>query len=188
MRTLLPANAVLVPDEAKVVFKGVIYDTYHWEEKLFDGTTAIFEMLKRPDTVKVLAIVEDKLVVLEQSQPGIAKPFFDIPGGMHDHDDEDELQAVQRELLEEAGLRFRNWKLLNVVQPNKKIEQFVYMFLATDLVSEETQRLDGGEKIQVHFMTYDEAKEVLSSERGRYLPDELRMTRGLHELLQLAGE
>ena len=29
MRTVLPRRAVLIPDHAEKVFKGIIYDTYH---------------------------------------------------------------------------------------------------------------------------------------------------------------
>lgn len=186
MRTILPRNAVTVPDNAKRVFRGIIYDTYHWEQELFDGTSTTFEMLKRPDTVKVIAVDKDKIVLLEQHQPN-QNPFFDIPGGTHDHEEETELQGVQRELLEETGLEFSNWKLLNVVQPHRKIEQFVYTFLATNLKSKREQQLDGGEKISVRFVTFDEAKELLSSEKGRYLPTEIGDSSSLEELLSIPG-
>lgn len=33
MRTVIPRNAKLVPPEAKRVFKGIIYDVYHWQQK-----------------------------------------------------------------------------------------------------------------------------------------------------------
>ncbi len=184
MRSKLPKRAVLIPPSAERVFKGIIYDTYHWRQQLFDGTMATFEMLKRPDTVKVIAVKDDKIVVIEQEQPnhGI---FYDIPGGIHDHDDEDELQAVKRELLEETGLTFKTWKLLNVTQPHNKIEQFVYMFLATDFAGEQLQMLDAGEKITVQYLSFDEAKNILSSKQARYLPKEIEKSHSLSDLLQL---
>ena len=184
MRSKLPKRAVLVPKDAKKVFKGIIYDTYHWDQKLFDGTTATFEMLKRPDTVKVIAIKDSKIVVLEQEQPNQGV-FYDIPGGIHDHEEEDELHAVKRELLEETGMTFRAWRLLNIVQPHNKIEQFVYMFLATDFVDQKKQQLDAGEKISVQLMPLEEAKKVLSSSKGRFLPKEIEKAGSLEDLLDL---
>jgi len=44
MRNIIPKNARLVPEEAKLVFKGIIYDVYQWEQKMFDGTFSTFEM------------------------------------------------------------------------------------------------------------------------------------------------
>lgn len=184
MRVKLPKQAVLIPDNARQVFKGIIYDTYQWEQELFDGSVATFEMLKRPDTVKVIAVKHDKIVVLEQEQPHRGT-FYDIPGGMHDREEEDELDAVKRELLEETGLVFRDWKLLSAVQPHSKIEQFVYMFLATDLVSESRQVLDVGEKIAVRALPFDEAKALLSSDASRFLPKEIENAVSLDDLLNL---
>jgi len=184
MRRTLPKRAVLVPSKAKRVFKGIIYDTYHWEQKLYDGTTTTFERLKRPDTVKVIAVDNGKLIILEQEQPnqGI---FYDIPGGIHDHEEEDELTAAKRELREETGMEFKTWKLLNVVQPHNKIEQFVYTFLAFDLIGTTQQMLDAGEKINVRLLDFDEAKELLSSSKGRFLPKEIEKANHLGDLLLL---
>ena len=132
MRTVIPKNARLLPAEAKLVFKGVLYDTYQWPQKMFDGSIKTFEMLKRFDTVKVIAVKDGKIVVEYQRQPNTPY-FYDVPGGWHDNENEDELQAIKRELVEETGLKFKSWKLIDVVQPFTKIDQFVYTFLASDL-------------------------------------------------------
>ncbi|HEX7259978.1 MAG TPA: NUDIX hydrolase, partial [Candidatus Saccharimonadia bacterium] len=105
MREVIPPNAKLLPPNANRVFKGQIYDVYQWEQELFDGSTGTFEMLKRPDTVKVLAVKDGKIVVLEEEQP-YHGTFFDVPGGRHDDASETELQAMQRELREETGMSF----------------------------------------------------------------------------------
>lgn len=184
MRNVLPQNAILVPPTAKRVFKGVIYDTYQWEQPLFNGKSTTFEMLKRADTIKIIAVRDDKLVIVEQEQPG-RKKFYDLPGGMHDHEDESELEAAKRELVEETGLQFKTWKLLNVVQPHGKIEQFVYTFLATDFLGEQPQQLDGGEKIDVLYLDFNETKRVLGSPEGRHFPAEIRDAETLEQLLAM---
>ena len=43
----LPAGAHLIPPEAKCVFRGKIFDVYQWPQRLYDGSTATFEMLRR---------------------------------------------------------------------------------------------------------------------------------------------
>jgi len=150
MRNVIPKNAKLVPEQAELVFQGEIYSVWQWQQEMFDSSMGTFEMLKRPDTVKIIAIKDNKLVILEQQQPH-TRLFLDIPGGMHDNPKENELDAAKRELREEAGLVCKNWKLVDVFQPHSKIEQFVYIFIAYEVVEEVEQELDAGERIKVKF-------------------------------------
>jgi ADP-ribose pyrophosphatase len=164
MRTVVPKNARLVPPKAKKVFAGQIFEVYQWQQEQFDGSYATFEMLKRPDTVNVFAIRDDKLVILKQQQPGSAV-FYGPPGGRHDNPDETELEAAQRELLEEAGLTFRNWKLVRVEQPVGKMEWFIYSFVATGFEQETEPSPDAGEKIEVEYLTLDEVRSLAGKVR-----------------------
>lgn len=185
MRTIIPKNARLVPKEAKQVFKGVIYDVYHWQQKMFDGNYTTYELLKRPDTVKIIAVKDNKLILLQEEQPDLA-PFYDIPTGKHDNDKETELQAAKRELLEETGMSFHQWKLLDVIQPSDSIEQFVYFFLATDFNSQVEQKLETGEKISVQLVDIDTFKKTIKHPNARYLPKELfERVNSIEELLSL---
>lgn len=172
MRTITPTNSKLIPSNAKKVFEGEIFDVYHWQQEMFNGSFETFEMLKRPDTVKIIAIKDNKIVVLDEEQPH-QKPFLDIPGGRHDNENETELEAAKRELLEETGLSFKSWKLLSVHQPHSKIDWLVYVFLATELESETAQKLDAGEKIEVKLLSLEEVKKLIDDPKNRYLPKEI---------------
>lgn len=172
MRNVLPVNAKLVPKDAKLAFKGIIYDTYQWQQKMFDGSFETFEMLKRPDTIKILAVKDGKVIILEQEQPG-HEAFYDLPGGRHDVESESELDAAKREMVEETGMTFKTWKLLDITQPHTKIEQFVYIFLATDFDKQTEQHLDAGEKIDVQYFDFQTVKQLTNDPKARYLPKEL---------------
>lgn len=50
-----------IPINARRVFKGIIFDVYQWEQKMFDGNFKTFEMLKRPNTVEIIAIRDNKI-------------------------------------------------------------------------------------------------------------------------------
>lgn len=173
MRTILPAKYRLVPEHAKRVFKGQIYDVYQWDQELYDGSTAVFEMLKRPDTIQVLAIKDHKLIILKEQQPSMGPAFYGLPGGRHDHEDETELDAAKREVLEETGFTFKTWKLISVEQPASKIEQFVYLYVSSDIESQVPQNLDAGEKIDVEFFDLKAAVEIAKSSQARHLPIEV---------------
>jgi ADP-ribose pyrophosphatase len=172
MRSVLPENARLVPAEAKLVFKGVIYDTFQWPQKMYDGTIETFEMLKRPDTVQVIAIKDNKIVVIEENQIGRGQ-FIGLPGGRHDRPSETELDAAKRELAEETGLVFNNWKLLAVMQPQSKIEHLIYHFLATDFEREVPRHLDAGETIKVTLKTFDQVIKLVDDPRTRNLAKDI---------------
>jgi len=149
----LPKHANQVPKNAQKVFAGQIYDVYQWPQEMFDGSTATFEMLKRTDTIVVYAATAaEELIVLEEEQPGTGI-YLTLPSGRVEPD-EDIMTAAPRELLEETGLSFANWKLIGVEQMHPKIEHFVYLFTADTVTAEQSQALDGGEKITVKRMPF----------------------------------
>jgi len=153
MAKILPNGAELVPENAKRVFEGEIYDVYQWPQKMYDGTTATFEMVKRTDTVVIIAVIDNEIILLTESQPHKAE-YRTLPSGRVEPEEEP-LVAAKRELLEETGMQFDNWKLVGVAQVAPKIEQFVYTYVATDLVSEAEQNLDNGEKISVGRISFE---------------------------------
>ena len=177
MRTVLPPKAKLIPKQAKLVFEGVVYSVYQWPQKMYDGSYRTFEMIKRPDTVNVIAVKDSQIVVLDQQQP--TKPrFYSIPGGRHDDADEDELAAVQRETLEETGMTFSDWKLLEIIQPSSTDEHFVYIFLATGFERQQAQQLGAGEKIRVRLVSFDAFMKLADDPKAQHLPKDILETAG----------
>lgn len=146
MKKVIPKDSTLIPDEAKKVFSGIIFDTYHWEQKLYDGTYATFEMLKRPDTINVVCIDDGKILLLDEEQPHHGHRL-NVPLGRVDAEDKSTLEAAQREVLEETGYEFHNWRLIVVSQFYTKIEWFMYVYVAWDVKSRVKPKLDAGEKI-----------------------------------------
>ena len=155
MREVLPEGFVKVPESAEKVFTGKIFDVYQWAQKLFDGSMETFEMLKRPDTVVIIAKDAGKIAVLRQRQPG-QEEEYSLPGGRVNPEDKSEEDAARRELLEETGLAFANFRLLKVEQPYKKIDWLIYTFIAEGFVAEHLLKLDPGEDIELRWLDYDE--------------------------------
>lgn len=156
---ILPDNARIVPKDAQLVFKGEIFDVYQWQQKMFDGSVAIFEMLRRPDTVLVIAIDDDQIVLLDEQQPSGIIESSRLPGGRVEPD-ESVLEGAKRELQEETGLQFAKWSLLEVTQPAIKIEWFVYIFIATEKIDQGPTKHDAGEKIEVKRVSFVDFKQL----------------------------
>jgi len=165
MKKIIPQDAVLIPDRAQLVFEGVIYNVFQWPQEQFDGSAATFEMLKRPDTTVVIGVVDDHILVLREEQPhnGHRASF---PGGRVDPEDESIQHAAEREMEEETGYSFRNWRLLLVYQPHTKIEWFVHIWLAWDVIEKINTHLDAGEKITVQTLTLEEVKALVAKKDG----------------------
>jgi 8-oxo-dGTP pyrophosphatase MutT (NUDIX family) len=183
MKKIIPASALLVPAEATRVFEGVIFDIYHWQQTLFDGTEDTFEMLKRHDTVVSICIVEDKIIVLDDEQPheGHKKSF---PGGHIDKTDATVLEAAQRETKEESGYSFDNWKLVLVRQPYNKVEWFIHFFVAWDIANITEPKNDPGEKTKVNLVSIKELKEKIRAREG-YLGEDRDLFTGVDKVQDL---
>lgn len=161
MPRIVPKDAILIPQNATKKFEGVLFDVYQWPQRLFDGSMATFEMLKRPDTVLILAIKDDKIIFVREQQPGRSE-HVRLPGGRVDPG-EGWQAAAERECAEELGLRFASWRLVSVRQPVAKIEWFVAAYVATGFEAEQATAHDPGEKISLEPMTFDQAKAHIMS-------------------------
>ncbi len=159
-----PKSRQPIPEHAKKVFSGKIFDVYQWEQELFDGTKAIFEKVKRADTVIVFPILPDgKIILTEQEQPG-KEPFLGAAGGQVDQGEEI-LAAAKRELLEETGYEADRFILWDAQQPTSKMEWAIYTFVAKGLRKVADLNLDAGEKITLKPVTFDELLALASDKK-----------------------
>lgn len=125
----MTASKNTIPEYAKLVFKWQTFDTYQWEQTMFDWSIKIFERLKRNDTVDTVAVAEDwEIYVLEEQQP-----WRDIFYGLvwwTCEDGEDAITTAQRELLEETWLVSDDWQLFGKYSKSSRIQQISYVYIA----------------------------------------------------------
>jgi len=143
-----------LPRKSKKAFSGEIFDVYQWPQKLYDGSTATFEKLKRPDTALIIPVLKDKVLLIGEDQPG--KHYdYTLIGGRRDKS-ETPLQCAKREFLEETGMMARCWEKLYSYQPLNKIEWTIYYFIARDITKIQAPQLDPGEKIKLKPVSFDQ--------------------------------
>ena len=164
-------NKNQLPQNAKLVFKGEIFEIWQWKQKMFDGSVEIFEKLKRPDTAQVIPVIGNKILIQKQKQPDKSKPFISIPGGRCELD-EKPLDSAKREFLEETGYASKNWCLWKKQDPVGKIIWTVYTYIAKDCFYKQPPKLDSGEKITTHFVSFDEF--LMLSEDETFYENELK--------------
>lgn len=151
-----------VPPDAKRVFKGIIFDVYQWQQKMFDNSYETFEVLKRANTIEVIATSGDKIIMSHQSQPN-KENFYSLLGGRAE-EREEPLVTAKRELLEEAGLVSEDWELYKVYEPAHKMDWQIYTFIARECKKVQSQTLDAGEKIEVIEKSFDEFINIIISD------------------------
>ncbi len=150
-----PPSRQPMPENARRVFTGKIFDTYQWDQKMYDGSFETFEKLKRPDTAIVFPVLPDGRILLSrQEQPG-KKPFISGLGGRME-EGEDVIMAAARELREESGYAATEWALWKAQQPISKVDWAVYILVAYGAHKVSDQNLDAGEKVDLMTVTFDE--------------------------------
>lgn len=151
---------------AKIVFAGKIFTVWQWPQTLYDGSQTIFESLSRPDTVSVLALDQNKRIIMtKQVQPGFSE-FYSLPGGVMDQG-ETVWQTAKRELLEETGHESQEWYFLFSCQMSGKIDWNSYYLLAKNCQQVSAKSLDAGEKIELELLDQRQFTEVINNDKFR---------------------
>lgn len=171
----------MMPKDAKLVFKGVTFDTYQWEQKVYDGSYRTFESVKRANGAEVIATVGDKIIVLTEEQPHKPKPFLSLPGGAID-EGEETLDGARRELLEETGYSTNDWQIWRTVQPSSRIEWHINTCIARNCHKTNNQDLGSGEKIKVNLVSFEDFLNLALEESFRQHFLKIDMMRAKYDL------
>lgn len=144
-----------LPEHAKCVFEGEIFDVYQWDQHLYDGSTATFEKMSRPDTAVVFPITtEGKILIIEDSQPHRETVLTTVNGRIEEG--ETPMQGAKRELLEETGYEARSLEFFYEITPVEKLDWVNYVFIGKGCKKVSEPHLDPGERIVVREVTFDE--------------------------------
>jgi 8-oxo-dGDP phosphatase len=118
MIVLGPAELTDVPlawpvDSSTVLAHGKITSYVQDHVKMPDGQLIVREYLKHPGAVGVIALDDhDRVALVRQYRHPVRHRLIEPPAGLLEAGGEDYLQAVQRELAEEAGLGAGRWAVL----------------------------------------------------------------------------
>jgi len=150
-----PKSKQPIPEHAQKVFEGIIYDVYHWEQELFDGSTSTFEKLKRNDSGFVIPVLANgNILIVEDSQPG-RDTVLTFPGGQTE-EGEDPEEGVRRELREETGLGGGEFVLWKATHAMSKVDWVVYAFIGRNLEKIGEADDSPGERIVPREISFDE--------------------------------
>jgi ADP-ribose pyrophosphatase len=121
-----------------------------------DNQLAEREVVLHPGAVAVLALDDaDRVLVIRQYRHPVGHLLWEIPAGLRDVAGEDLWVTAQRELVEEAGYRARDWRVLAdyYSSPGFSTER-IRIYLARDLEQvPEAERDFVPEAEEAHLLT-----------------------------------
>ncbi len=139
----------------KKVFQGELFSIWQWDQKMYDGSTQVFERAMRQDAAGTIAILPDKRILLTWDEQPDREGLLSVSGGRIEEGESPE-KAAARELLEETGYRAEISTLLYAHQPDKKVMCTFHIFIGKNCSKISEPKLDAGEKIELRFFTFDE--------------------------------
>jgi len=111
-------NIADVPEQWPVVssaelLRGRLITVRADKVRMPDNQIAEREVVLHPGAVGVLALDDtDRILLIRQYRHPVGRLLWEIPAGLRDVAGEDPFRTAQRELLEEAGYRARDWRVL----------------------------------------------------------------------------
>lgn len=149
-----------IPDNAKLVFKGVLYDVYQWEQEMFDGSFSTFEGIKRINGASVVAVTDNMIIINNEEYPN-SDQFISLPAGTADGEGSMLINA-KRELVEETGYTSEEWNewFISDILETRTIEWNNHFFIARNCIKTSLPKLDPGEKIETILLSFEDFLEL----------------------------
>lgn len=146
----------------KSIFKGKVIDLQVDTIQLPDGREATREIVRHPGAAAVLALHENKLIVVEQFRKPLGRTQIEIPAGKLDPNESPDVAAA-RELSEETGYVAQHVELLQKFYTSPGFaDELLYLYFASEVTQGE-QNLDEDEDVIVKLITMEEADQYILS-------------------------
>ena len=142
--------------ESEKLLHTPVFDVYRQHEVTSGGLEGDYVGIHAPDWVVVMAVREDRFVLVRQWRHGEDRVTLEFPGGVAD-EGEDPVRTALRELEEETGYRAGKITCLGRVSSNPALfKNHFSVFLAEDLVQTGEQHLDADELLKYEEVPIDE--------------------------------
>ncbi|UNK20420.1 NUDIX hydrolase [Paenibacillus sp. N3/727] len=146
------------------IFKGKVISLQVDTVVLPDGQQATREVVRHPGAVAILALRDNKMLVVDQFRQPLGRCEVEIPAGKLERG-EDPLEAAKRELQEETGYTCGTIRKLQSFYTSPGFaDEIIHLYLAEDLTSG-NMKPDEDEFLEMSEITLDEAYRLIQEER-----------------------
>lgn len=153
--------------QSELIHKGRIITLRVDEVELPNGKTSKREIIKHPGAVAVIAMTEDKKVILvEQYRKALERSIIEIPAGKIEVGEAPELTAI-RELEEETGYTTNNLQYLQSFATSPGFaDEVIHLYFAKDIKPvDEESALDEDEFVELMFVTMEEMESMIKDQK-----------------------
>lgn len=148
----------------KTIFEGAIISLQIDTVELPNGGEATREIVKHPGAVAVVAILNDRLLLVDQYRQAMGRAELEIPAGKLEKG-EDPLEAARRELQEETGYTCNKIKLLHSFYTSPGFaNEIIHLYVAEELTAGEMSP-DDDEFLEIIEATYTEVEQYIAEGR-----------------------
>jgi ADP-ribose pyrophosphatase len=149
---------------SKPIYEGKVISLQVDTVRLPNGETSTREIVRHPGAVCVLALLDDKMLVVEQYRKALGRSLVEIPAGKLEPG-EDPLEAAKRELEEETGYRCDSLRLVSSFYTSPGFaDELLHLYVAENLVKG-TVKLDEDEFLECEAISLDQAKAYMADRR-----------------------
>ncbi|MEK3730840.1 MULTISPECIES: NUDIX hydrolase [Paenibacillus] len=146
------------------IFSGKIISLQVDTVRLPNGNTATREVVRHPGAVAVLALKDQKMLVVDQYRQPLGRCEVEIPAGKLEPG-EDPLEAAKRELEEETGYTCGSIRKLHSFYTSPGFaDEVIHLYLAEDLTRGDMNP-DEDEFLEMAEITLEEAYQLIQEER-----------------------
>ncbi|MBJ6363451.1 NUDIX domain-containing protein [Paenibacillus sp. GCM10012307] len=146
------------------IFTGRVISLQVDTVQLPDGKTATREIVRHPGAAAVMALLDGKLLVVEQYRKPLGKLQVEIPAGKLDGG-EDPMEAAFRELEEETGYKAKSLRPVSSFYTSPGFaDERLFLYFADELEPGRMQ-LDDEEFLEVRTISLEEALQYIQEER-----------------------
>ena len=144
-----------IPTGAKKVYQSRYFGIWQWDQKLYDGSTAIFERISRADYAYMIGVTKtNKILLIEDEQPDRGAVL--TPAGGSVEEGEEPMVAATREFVEETGYKPQRVTHWHSYRPSTKMEHENHAFIGYEIEKVGDPMLEPGEKITTQLYSFDE--------------------------------
>jgi ADP-ribose pyrophosphatase len=150
----------------KSIYQGKIISLQVDEVELPDGKTASREIVKHSGAVAVLALLDDRMIVVEQFRKPLERSLVEIPAGKLEPD-EDLMEAAARELQEETGYTAESVRLICSFYTSPGFANEIIHLYAAEGLQKGEMNLDDDEFIECENITLEQAQQYITDGKIR---------------------
>lgn len=147
------------------IYNGKIVSLFKDTVECSNGVKSSREVVDHKPAVVVIPIHQDgSITLIKQYRHAVNKVLIECPAGCVDKG-EDMLQAAQRELAEECGLKAINWQLVHTGFPTPGFcNEIYYLYVAKNLSNFKLPQ-DKDEVIQTLTLSFSEFENLVFTEK-----------------------